>query len=101
MPGFDGTGPRGQGPMTRGARGFCTEPMGSKGFFPYRAGFYGRGRGRGFRNRYWITGLSGWVRANQPVSKEDSINELKAYADQLKQELEAIQGRIDSLEKKD
>ena len=23
MPGFDGTGPRGEGPMTGGARGYC------------------------------------------------------------------------------
>ncbi|UCF71925.1 MAG: DUF5320 domain-containing protein [Deltaproteobacteria bacterium] len=29
MPGFDGTGPRGMGPMTGGARGFCN---------PYHAG---------------------------------------------------------------
>ena len=29
MPGFNGTGPRGLGPMTGGRRGFCT------GFMPY------------------------------------------------------------------
>jgi len=27
MPGFDGTGPRGRGPMTGGARGFCAVPL--------------------------------------------------------------------------
>ena len=26
MPGFNGTGPRGQGPMTGGGRGFCAMP---------------------------------------------------------------------------
>ncbi|MGC8863721.1 MAG: DUF5320 domain-containing protein [Armatimonadota bacterium] len=26
MPGFDGTGPAGQGPMTGGGRGFCVLP---------------------------------------------------------------------------
>ncbi|HDP69304.1 MAG TPA: hypothetical protein ENN38_00620 [Actinobacteria bacterium] len=26
MPGFDGTGPRGEGPMTGGARGYCSLP---------------------------------------------------------------------------
>jgi len=36
MPGFDGTGPRGMGPMTGGGRGFCG---------PYG---FGRGRGRGY-----------------------------------------------------
>jgi hypothetical protein len=37
MPGFDGTGPRGMGPMTGGGRGFCS---------PWGMGAaYGRGRG--------------------------------------------------------
>jgi hypothetical protein len=101
MPGFDGTGPRGQGSMTGGARGFCAEPTNAARFIPYGAEFCGRGRGRGFRNRYWSTGLPAWARANQPVSGQKSVNDLKAYADQLKQELEAIQGRIENLEKKD
>ena len=42
MPGFDGTGPRGQGPMTGGARGFCAMPYGAnrpRGF-GMRAPFY-------------------------------------------------------------
>ena len=29
MPGFDGTGPAGQGPMTGGGRGFCAQPVSS------------------------------------------------------------------------
>ncbi|HUX48563.1 MAG TPA: DUF5320 domain-containing protein [Dehalococcoidia bacterium] len=40
MPGFDGTGPRGMGPMTGGGRGFCS---------PWSIGrMYGFGRGYGF-----------------------------------------------------
>ena len=27
MPGFDGTGPRGMGPMTGGGRGYCAAPQ--------------------------------------------------------------------------
>ena len=27
MPGFDGTGPRGMGPMTGGSRGYCAVPL--------------------------------------------------------------------------
>ena len=27
MPGFDGTGPRGMGPMTGGGRGYCAVPQ--------------------------------------------------------------------------
>jgi hypothetical protein len=31
MPGFDGTGPRGMGPMTGGGRGFCARSLGTYG----------------------------------------------------------------------
>ncbi|MFC2007028.1 DUF5320 domain-containing protein [Chloroflexota bacterium] len=27
MPGFNGTGPRGKGPMTGGSRGYCVVPL--------------------------------------------------------------------------
>lgn len=60
MPGFDGTGPRGMGPMTGGGRGFCnpysplyygTWPSYGAGFGrPLRGGrggWFGRGMGRG------------------------------------------------------
>ena len=71
MPGFDGTGPRGMGPMTGGGRGLCG-PYGARyggygqtrlpgrvpvvGRAPFgfgrprwglRGGFWGRGRGLG------------------------------------------------------
>ena len=64
MPNFDGTGPRGEGPMTGGKRGLCPIPEDlrnktveelfnegyiGKGFFGgygFRRGF-GRGRGKG------------------------------------------------------
>ena len=42
MPGFDGTGPRGMGPMTGGGRGFCSP--------------WGFGRGYGFRRGYGFGG---------------------------------------------
>jgi hypothetical protein len=59
MPGFDGTGPRGQGPMTGGGRGFCAmphQPYGSFGYgfrapnlpgqgMPYGSPAFGAGRG--------------------------------------------------------
>jgi hypothetical protein len=51
MPGFNGTGPRGMGPMTAGGRGFCNPYSSMYGTgFGYRPGFgrpMGRGRGRG------------------------------------------------------
>lgn len=47
MPGFDGTGPRGMGPMTGGGRGFCN-PYGSFYGMAPRYGFAWGGRGGGF-----------------------------------------------------
>ncbi len=51
MPGYDGSGPRGQGPMTGGGRGYCATGWGGsvrRGFglrrWP-RGGFAGRGAG--------------------------------------------------------
>ena len=55
MPGRDGTGPMGYGPMTGGRRGFCGDA----------AAFPGRGGGRGRRNQFYATGLTGWQRARR------------------------------------
>ena len=55
MPGRDGTGPMGYGPMTGGQRGQCAGAASSPG----------RGGGRGWRNQYYATGLTGWQRAAQ------------------------------------
>jgi hypothetical protein len=38
MPGFDGTGPMGQGPMTGGGRGFCAMPYRGYGSYGYGMG---------------------------------------------------------------
>lgn len=66
MPGFDGTGPRGQGAMTGGGRGYCAVELNSTEVRPMSGrGFYGRGGGRGHRNCFKATGLSGWVRAQR------------------------------------
>lgn len=70
MPGGDGTGPGGLGPMTGRAAGFCAgypvpgymNPIGGSGSWGAGRGFFGRG-GRGRRNWYYATGLPGWNRA--------------------------------------
>lgn len=51
MPGFDGTGPRGMGPMTGGGRGFCAVPAyGARPGYGTGFGWPARGgRGRGVR----------------------------------------------------
>lgn len=75
MPGFDGTGPKGQGPRTGGGRGFCSPERGASPSgdphwnyrtrnYPYTSYFgvgrgglpRGGGRGRAFgggRGRRW------------------------------------------------
>ena len=76
MPRGDGTGPMGMGPMTGRAAGFCAgygmpgymNPVAGRGFgmgFGRGRGF-GGGGGRGWRNRFYATGLPGWAGAGMP-----------------------------------
>ena len=106
MPGFDGTGPRGSGPMTGGGRGYCVTPL--SGMRP-RLG-RGGGRGRGRRNMFYATGAPGRAGPGynypafdmgdaQAPSASDETQMLKEEAELLKKELAAIQKRLSSLEK--
>ena len=72
MPGMDGTGPAGHGPMTGGRRGRCAidDVQIARAAGPGTGRGMGRGRGtglghggRGHRNQYYATGLTGWQRA--------------------------------------
>ena len=57
MPGFDGTGPAGMGPMTGGGRGYCNP--GAGGNWGYGRGFgRGMGMGRGFGRGFGFRGSS-------------------------------------------
>ena len=124
MPGGDGTGPAGMGPMTGRAAGYCAgypvpgymNPIPGRGYFGWgRGGGFGRGRGggRGQRNWYYATGLPGWQRAaigypafgagSYPYTPnstpKEEIDILKDQADFLKQQLQDVQERISTLEK--
>ncbi|MGM0419203.1 MAG: DUF5320 domain-containing protein [Thermodesulfobacteriota bacterium] len=96
MPGLDKTGPNGMGPMTGGARGFC-----SGGFQAnFNSSGYGYGRGRGFgrrlanRNRYYQNPV--------PVYSETSeIEELRAMTESLKNSVEMLNSRIDKMSKEE
>lgn len=123
MPRGDGTGPRGFGPMTGRAAGFCTgfgfpghiNPGAGGGYYADR----GRGGGRGFRNRFYATGLTGWQRAGcfkpawgnsfagrgpycaptVPVrNRQQEVDELKAEAQYLEDALENIRTQLKELE---
>ena len=111
MPGFDGSGPMGTGPMTGGARGFCnpantgrSRPFARGVGMGLRRGFragYGPGRNmrRGFGRGF---GFDGWnPPAYDPAYPEDKatqINMLKAQADSMKKDLDAINRSIVELE---
>lgn len=93
MPGFDRTGPQGAGSRTGRSRGYCggyANPtfMGRGGF-----GFGRMGAGRGWRHRFYATGVPGWT----AVTPEQETDDLKAQAEFLKTQLDAIQKRIDEL----
>ena len=104
MPGFDRSGPMGQGPMTGGRRGVCVSGTG------YDRDHYGRGFSRGFGRgrgcRGGRRGLGGnfgrympGIYAEPYVQPTDEMNYLKTESDFLKKELEAIHKRIEELEK--
>jgi len=123
MPRGDGTGPMGMGQMTGRSAGFCTgnqvpgfaNPIGGRGYAFGRGGGRGRG-GRGYRNWYHATGLTGWQRAvnyspswsgyETPIqyvqpsapTKEQEISMLKGQSQYLENELTTIQKRLSELE---
>jgi hypothetical protein len=124
MPGFDGTGPMGAGPMTGGGRGFCNSAY--TGYYGpgYGRGFgYGRGygRGRGMRRGFGAGYGSGrgygrgygrrdfypaWGPAYAPaygryaMNPQDEAGMLREEAEYIKQELDAFQKRLEELEAK-
>ncbi|MDD5567954.1 MAG: DUF5320 domain-containing protein [Candidatus Omnitrophica bacterium] len=110
MPGFDGTGPRGQGAMTGGGRGYCAMSVG-EAKRQFGRGISGaRGSGRGWRNCFYTTGLPGWMRAQKDIqafggygrtlSKENKLSVLKNQAEYIKNELDSVQARVQDLDSK-
>ncbi|MBN2073852.1 MAG: DUF5320 domain-containing protein [Actinobacteria bacterium] len=121
MPRGDGTGPAGMGPMTGRAAGYCAgysvpgfaNPYGGR-YFGAGMGAFG-GRGRGYRNWYYATGVPGWQRFGagfpawggmagygnpymQGFSPDQEVKILKDQADILKKQLDDIQARIEEVQ---
>ncbi len=93
MPGGNGTGPMGYGPMTGRGAGFCAGYP-AAGFMNRGCGCGGNfGGGRGWRNMYRQTGQPGWMRFAQtaagttPPSAADPSQE-KEYWQNRKEYLE-------------
>jgi len=111
MPGGDGTGPMGLGPMTGRAAGYCAGyPVpGYMNPIPGR-GFGGRGRGFG-RGRGWAARAAWGVPAAAPPgygaapygwpqpTPEQEADALKGQAEFLQGQLDAIQKQLDELAK--
>jgi hypothetical protein len=123
MPGGDRTGPRGMGPMTGRAAGFCrgydspgfANPMPGRGY--WRGSWRGRGGawgsgwgggGRGWRHRFYATGQPFWARQPYaygpagdfppPPTQEQELEGLKREAEWLKEQLDAINQRVEELQ---
>ena len=83
MPGFDGTGPRGMGPMTGGGRGFCAVP----GYgMPWGMPYYGV--------RPFAPGPAPFA---PQMTREQELDFLKNQAQAMRQQLEQIETRIQQL----
>jgi hypothetical protein len=104
MPGFDGTGPRGMGPMAGGGRGFCGNPGAARRPLAGGRPFFGWGGGRGWRNQYHATGLPRWQRwglsagnVGDSLSGDQEQSWLKNQAEILRKNLEDIERRLAEL----
>ena len=92
MPGFDGTGPRGMGPMTGGGRGFCAIPL--RPAWPAYAGM-------GFHLPY-SAGRSIPYYGAPPfvpqVTRGEELDYLKGLAQYMRENLAEIESRIKQIE---
>jgi hypothetical protein len=108
MPRGDRTGPTGTGPMTGRAAGYCAgyDVPGYANSAVGRGFGRGGGRGGGWRWRHWFyaTGLPGWARFGPPAAwatptPEQEVESLRAQAERLQSQLDAVHQRVQELEK--
>ena len=86
MPGFDGTGPRGQGPVTGRGMGPCC-PQGQ------RRAFGRGGMGRGFGRRFADYGPSYYEPTKEEQKKilETELSETEKYLESIKKTLKEME----------
>ena len=112
MPGYNRTGPMGDGPMTGRGMGYCndTDPGGQR-LHPGAGGLgRGMGRRRGFKRgfgpdigRSWGRGFArrrpSAIESFGPQDTAGEIETLKMQAESMKNTLDAINRRMEELEK--
>ena len=103
MPGGDGTGPTGFGPMSGRAAGYCAGFAGPGYMNAGRGGFWGRGggfrgRGRGF-GRGFGYGYGVFPTYAPTQTPEQELDGLKQQAEMLQDGLNQINNRIEQLQK--
>ena len=84
MANFDGTGPRGMGPMTGRGMGPCSP-------FGFGMGWRGRGMRRGLGRFY---GNNAW-----PTDKKEQLKMIQDYRKALEEELEDLKKEEENLSK--
>lgn len=103
MPGFNQTGPQGQGPRTGRGLGYCASTAEGRqgiGYGVGRGGIpYGGGRGLAFGGRRGRGGRRGMWAPAPPVHMTDAqeIVALREQAALLQEELAQITARLDTL----
>ncbi len=121
MPGFDGTGPRGMGPMTGRGMGFCSSwgigaayrgrmvPPYQQAPYPYYGGYapYGSPVGMPYYGGYAPPGASPYYGAGYSpgaapyapqMTREQELDLLRSEAEAVKEQLGQIEARISGLE---
>ena len=89
MPGFDGTGPRGMGPMTGGGRGFCS---------PWGMGrWYGSTQVPPYAMVGQWPGVTGAMSYPPQMSREQELDFLQKQAQAMKEQLQQIEARVQQL----
>ncbi len=88
MPGFDGTGPNGMGPMTGGGRGFCNPSRG----IPHQYAFPPR-----FNYAFPRYGGYGFQPYAPRPTREQELEFLRGQAEALRGELKELETEIEKL----
>ncbi|MBU1933247.1 MAG: DUF5320 domain-containing protein [Candidatus Omnitrophica bacterium] len=105
MPGGDGTGPMGMGPMTGRAAGYCAGNSMPGYANPIPGRGWGRGFGKGFGRRWaaYPYAYGGPYYSAYPYGAELTAKQeadmLKDQANAMEEEIKAINDRISALEK--